>query len=117
MERSGVSALFRTICVALLALASGAARAQEVQGSLLVAVEDGTGGRVAGAEITLALAKSAFARSGKADERGEARFALLPPGTYHVAVEAGGFARKTTVIAVAVSGQPTLLIRLRLQRG
>jgi hypothetical protein len=101
------------MCVALLALtAGGAARAQQVQGSLLIAVEDGTGGRIAGAGVGLAQARSASTRSGKTDERGEVRFALLPPATYMVTVEAKWFARKEISTAVAVDGAPTLLIRL-----
>jgi hypothetical protein len=113
MNRQCRSPFLRTIYVALLALAaSGAARAQQVQGSLLVTVEDGTGGRIPGAGVALAQAKSPFTRSGKTDERGEARFALLPPGMYVVTVEVGGFARKTVSAAVAVNGAPTLSIRL-----
>jgi hypothetical protein len=112
MKHAGTSLLLRTLSVALLALAAGgAACPQQVQGSLLVTVEDSTGGRIAGAGVELA-AGSAFTRSGKTNERGEARFAQLPPGTYVVTVGAGGFARKEVSAAVAVNGAPTLLIRL-----
>jgi len=113
MNTTGRSGLLQIICVALLALgASSAARGQEVQGSLLIAVEDSSGGRVAGAQVALAQEKSAFARAGTADSHGEVRFALLPPGSYEVTVEARGFARKASIVAVAAGGAPTVLMRL-----
>lgn len=90
-------------------------RAQNPQGALLVAVEDVSGGRIAGAAITLALEKSALTRSSSTDDRGEALFVSLRPGTYAVVVDARGFAEKTARIAVAVSGQPTLVVVLQPQ--
>src|SRR6266849_257435 len=86
--------------------------AQNPQGSLLVAVEDATGGRIAGASVTVALEKSAVTRSGNSDTHGEARFDSLPPGTYMIAVRATGFVEKTTRVTVSVSSQATFAVIL-----
>lgn len=89
--------------------------AQNPRGSLLVTVQDSGGGRIAGANISLTQEKFAITRTGKADAQGEARFESLQPGTYTVTVDASGFAGKTAAVVVAVGGQPTLVMALKLQ--
>ena len=89
------------------------AHAQSPQATLLVAVQDVTGGRIAGATITLALERSALTRSFTTDDRGEALFASLSPGSYAIAVSARGFADSRSRLAVAVGSQPTLVVTLR----
>src|SRR5260370_2387656 len=89
--------------------------AQNPQGSLLVAVEDATGGRIAGAGVTVALEKSAVTGSGNSDTHGEARFDSLPPGTYMIAVRATGFVEKTTPVTVSASSHATFPGILRPQ--
>jgi Carboxypeptidase regulatory-like domain/TonB dependent receptor len=86
--------------------------AQNPRGSLLVAVEDATGGRIAGAGVTAALEKSAVTRSANTDTHGEARFDSLPPGTYTIAVRATGFVEKTSRVTVSVSSQATFAVIL-----
>ena len=86
--------------------------AQNPQGSLLVAVEDATGGRIAGAGVIVALEKSAVRRSGNTDSHGEAHFDSLPPGTYSIAIRATGFSEKTTRVTVSVSSQATFAVIL-----
>lgn len=93
-------------------LLSVAANGQSVQGWLLVAVEDSAGGRIAGAGVTITLEKLAFSRSANTDERGEARFDSLPPGTYSITVSASGFGEKTSHVAVAVSSHATFAVIL-----
>jgi hypothetical protein len=88
------------------------AAGQSVQGSLLVAVEDSAGGRIAGAGVTATLEKLGVSRSANTDERGEARFDSLPPGTYSIAVHATGFGDKTSRVSVAVSSQATFAVIL-----
>jgi opacity protein-like surface antigen len=102
---------FATLLFCLLSIA-WLSRAQNPQGSLLVAVEDSSGGRIAGAGITLSLEKSQMTRSANADTRGEAHFGSLPPGTYDITVRAPGFEEKTTRVSVAVSSQATFLVIL-----
>jgi len=89
--------------------------AQNPRGSLLVTVQDSSGGRVAGADVSVTQEKLAISRSGKADVQGEARFDSLEPGSYTVTVNAAGFAQKTTAVTVAVSSQPLLVVTLHPQ--
>jgi hypothetical protein len=96
-------------CALLLPVA---ALGQSVQGTLLVAVEDAAGGRIAGAGVTVTLEKLAVSRSANTDERGEVRFESLPPGTYSIAVRASGFGEKTSRVAVAVSSRATFAVIL-----
>src|SRR6202140_5329680 len=102
------------LCLALVlyALLPFAVLGQRVQGTLLVAVEDAAGGRVAGAGVTVTLEKAAVSRSATANERGEVRFESLPPGTYSIAVRATGFSEKTTRVTVSVSSQATFAVIL-----
>src|SRR6266404_652625 len=102
------------LCLALLlcALLPLAVSGQSVQGTLLVAVEDSAGGRIAGAGVTVTLEKAALSRSANTNDRGEVRFESLPPGTYSIAVHASGFAEKTSRVAVSVSSQATFAVIL-----
>src|SRR5712671_4598110 len=101
------------LSIVLLALTwPVAAWGQSVQGTLLVAVEDSAGGRIPGAGISVSLEKAAVSRSANTDERGEARFESLPPGTYTIAVHARGFGDKTSRVTVLVSSQATFAVIL-----
>ncbi len=107
----------RVVCFYLLfsLIAALAARAQDFRGSLLVTVEDSSGGRIPDAAVSLSLDKSGIVRTANSNARGEARFEGLQPGTYTVSVSAGGFAGKTMAVVVAVSSQPTLVVTLTPQ--
>src|ERR1700693_902711 len=96
-------------CALLLPLE---AMGQSVQGTLLVAVEDSEGGRIAGAGVTITLEKLGVSRSANTDQQGEARFGSLPPGTYSIAVRARGFGEKTSRVGVSVSSQATFAVIL-----
>jgi Carboxypeptidase regulatory-like domain len=96
----------------LCALLPVAMLGQSVRGTLLVAVEDSAGGRIAGAGVTVMLEKAGVSRSATTDERGEVRFESLPPGTYSIAVRASGFEEKTSRVAVSVSSQATFAVIL-----
>src|SRR5258708_491374 len=102
------------LCLALLlcALLPLAVSGQSVQGTLLVAVEDSAGGRIAGAGVTVTLEKAALSRSANTNNRGEVRVESLPPGTYSIAVRASGFEEKTSRVAVSVSSQATFAVIL-----
>ena len=112
------TSMARATCKAFLAMLAcalllpGAVLGQSVQGTLLVAVDDSKGGRIAGAGVTITLEKLGVSRSANTDERGEARFESLPPGTYSIAVQASGFGEKTSRVAVAVSSQATFAVIL-----
>jgi hypothetical protein len=103
---------FLSVALVLFPLAM---QAQNPRGSLLVAVQDSSGARVAGATVSVTQDKFAISRSGKADAQGETRFESLQPGNYAVTVDAAGFAEKTTAVVVAVSSQPVLVVTLSPQ--
>ncbi len=101
--------------VAALALFPLALRAQNPRGTLLVAVQDSSGARIAGANVSLTQDQFAISRASKADAQGETRFEALQPGNYTVTVKASGFAEKSTAVVVAVSSQPVLVVTLNPQ--
>ncbi len=94
------------MCVKLAALVlvtMSCAAAQDVQGTLVVRVKDGSGAVVPGAIVQVA------GRSGAADAAGEVAFANLPPGSYGVHVSWQGFS-EYDMPAVQVRGNsPTVL--------
>jgi hypothetical protein len=91
--------------------------AQEFRGSLLVTIQDTSGGRIPGTDVSVTQNEFAVTRTAKSNTRGEARFEALQPGTYAVAVGASGFTEKTATVVVAVGSQPTLVITLEPQSG
>jgi len=101
-----------SLTVLLCALLPFSLLGQSVQGTLLIAVEDSAGGRIAGAGVIVTLTKAALSRSATTNERGEVRFEALPPGMYSIAVRASGFEEKTSRVAVSVSSQATFAVIL-----
>jgi hypothetical protein len=82
----------RMACAALLALCLAAfaapAAAQVYTGRIDVTVTDSTGGVLPGVTVTIAGPQSATAVS---DDKGEAHFLNLAPGTYSVSAKVDGF--------------------------
>src|SRR5712692_8419271 len=116
LQPSKANIVFKGIRIfffASLAFLPFAVWAQNPRGSLLVTVQDSSGGRIAGANVSLKQEKFAITRTAKADAQGEARFESLQPGPYTVTVDASGFAGKTAAVVVAVSSQPTLAVTLK----
>jgi len=66
--------------------------AQNPRGALRGVIQDASGGRVPSAKISVRAAESSFQREITSDSRGEFRIDDLPPGAYHVKVQANGFA-------------------------
>src|SRR5262245_32723743 len=85
----------RVAALALLALLTLIANAQEVTGSLLGTVRDSNGSAVAGAKVTITDAeKKTVVRVVTANEGGEFSAPLLQAGIYDIAVEAAGFKKR-----------------------
>ncbi len=101
--------------ITALVLNPPSAQGQNPGGSLLVTVQDSSGARVAGANISVTQDRFAISRTGRADAQGETRFEALQPGSYTVKVNASGFAEKKTVVVVTVSSQPLLVVTLNPQ--
>ena len=100
---------------AVLALLPPVLHGQDPSGSLLVAVQDSSGARVAGASVSLSQEKFAVSRTSRADAQGETRFEPLQPGSYTVTVSATGFAESSAGVVVAVSSQPVVVVTLHPQ--
>jgi Carboxypeptidase regulatory-like domain/TonB dependent receptor-like, beta-barrel len=102
------------ILVALTALYAvpSVISAQELRGSLLVEVQDSSGGAIPAAQITLADENSATRLSQASDSRGEVHFPALSPGTYSLEVTAKGFAAQTQRVAISISARPSIRFML-----
>ena len=77
--------------------------AQNPRGTLRGEVQDASGGRIAGATITVQPKGSGLAAQATANERGEFRIGGLLPGPYAVTVAAPGFADASADVDVVVS--------------
>jgi len=77
--------------------------AQNNSGSLQGFVEDATGARVVGAAVQAELIGSALTRRSVSDARGDFSLQDLPPGPWHVTVDAVGFTTAASDVAVAIS--------------
>ncbi len=96
--------LLRSVTMALLAtLLSPAAFGQNPTGTLRGDVQDQTGGRVPAAAVAVQAVGSSLKRETKSDDHGEFRLSQLLPGTYHITVDAKGFAEAQADVAVVVS--------------
>jgi len=85
----------RVTALALLALLTLIANAQEVTGSLLGTVRDSSGATIAGAKVTITDAeKKAVVRVVTANAEGEFSAPLLQAGIYDIAIEATGFKKR-----------------------
>jgi outer membrane receptor protein involved in Fe transport len=89
--------------VLLTALLSIVAHAQNPTGTLRGDVQDQTGGRVPAATVTVQAVGSSLKRETTSDDHGEFRLSQLLPGTYHIVVDAKGFAEAQADVAVVVS--------------
>src|ERR1019366_2167291 len=100
-----------TICV--LTLLPFALRAQNATGSLLGEVQDASGARIKSANVVVTDNGSGVAHTATSDSRGQFRFPDLLPGTYHVAVNATGFAEASSDVTVQVRNVRDVLGTLR----
>ena len=104
--------LFLLTSFALLPLA---VFAQNPRGSLRGAVQDASGAAVPAARIAVQAADTSLQREVTSNDRGEFRIDDLPPGTYHLVVNAKGFAEARSEVKVAVSSVREMTVRLKLQ--
>jgi hypothetical protein len=105
------------VCFYLLLYCAGAlvAPAQEFRGSLRGAVQDASGAAVPSARIVVQAADSSLQREATSDDRGEFRIEHLLPGTYHLVVDAKGFAEVRSDVKVAVSSVREMTVRLKVR--
>src|SRR5688500_13472612 len=99
------------LCLLLLLSAVPASAQTLFQGRIDVVVHDPQGGVTPGATIEIA---GPVSQSRVTDERGEAHFLNLPPGTYRVTSELQGFRPYDNDRVTVASGAGTML-RITLQ--
>jgi hypothetical protein len=104
--------LSSTSFLLLTTLLSLAGYGQNPTGTLRGNVQDPKGARVASATIVVQSAGSSLKRETRADDHGEFRLSELLPGTYHVTVNAPGFAEAQADVAVIVSSGRDMTVTL-----
>jgi hypothetical protein len=93
------------------------AQSQNPTGSLRGEVQDSSGARLVGAQITVQSAESSFTRKVVADNRGEFRIEGLLPGAYHVVAAAKGFADAASDVNIAVTLVRDITVTLKPASG
>jgi hypothetical protein len=88
--------------------------AQTVTGAIRGVVEDPTSARVANASIDLKRTGSSLTRHVKADAHGEFRVEGLPPGSWHLDVNAAGFATASSNVNILVSSTQDVAVTMRV---
>jgi Carboxypeptidase regulatory-like domain/TonB dependent receptor len=89
------------------------APAQKFHGSLRGIVQDASQARVPSATIGLRAAESSVEVQATANEQGEFRVDNLAPGTYHLSVNAKGFAQALSDVTLMVSSVRDITITLQ----
>ena len=112
----GLPAAFPVSCMILtcLLLLPLPLVAQNPRGTLRGVVQDSSGARVPGAQVTVRETDSSLNREVLSDASGEFRIDELQPGLYHVTVQAKGFADATADVKVAVSSVREVTVTLNL---
>jgi hypothetical protein len=120
VQRSRQYSYRRSIICLIVSLAALAlvlslpARAQDGNSALQGLVEDLSGARIVGAEVTLTNPDNGFQSLAKTDGEGRFRFAMLAPGRYTVAVSAPGMSTsRQSGLELHVGGSLQLQFRLR----
>lgn len=111
-----MSALVKTsfrVALLLVLLAPLVLKAQNPRGALRGVVEDASGARVAGAKVDVKELGAVQARKAVTDKRGEFRLEDLPPGPYHVTVNAGGFGEAAADVQVVIGSVVEAIVRLK----
>src|SRR6266699_4567631 len=107
-----LSVLFLFVSLALLPFVL---LAQNPRGALRGVVQDGSGAAIPSARIVVQAADTSLHREFTSNDRGEFRIDDLLPGTYHLVVNANGFAEARSDVRVAVSSVREMTVRLKLQ--
>jgi hypothetical protein len=108
----------RTLALVLVFLVGPAGRARaQIVGSLSGSLVDDTGAMIPAADVTLVNEASKAVRRTASNSDGFFTFAAVPPGTYTVRVEMGGFTRtEVTGIQIRI-GDSRTLGRIKLPVG
>ncbi len=88
--------------------------AQTVTGAIRGVVEDPSAARIANATIDLQRSGSSLTRHVTADAHGEFRVEGLPPGSWHLSVNATGFATASSDVNILVSSTQHVTVTMRV---
>ncbi len=102
--------------LALSLIFVGAAQAQSGRATVKGLVKDQQGNVVAGATVTLSDQNKNFSRTQTSNQDGVYVFTAIPPGTYRIEVEAGGF-KKTVISDVQAAVDTTIDVDAALEVG
>jgi len=102
------------LCCAILPLfLAGHMSAQNSTGTLLGEVQDSKGARIPSASVAINTPDQKIRRQATTNSRGEFRFESLLPGTYHVVVNASGFAQASDDVPVRITSAQDILVTLQ----
>lgn len=112
---AAIPAIGLAILVSLIALLAicPSALAQTPTGSLRGVVQDGNGGRVRSAKVSVQAVGSDVLRTTQSDDHGAFRLDELAPGVYLVVVEASNFSPATSNVTIVVSGVKDVTVTLQ----
>lgn len=115
-HKGGRSTGFVCLLTVALLLGSGASWAQDGStGAIRGVTVDASGGRVAGAQVTVTHVATSVARQTSTDSDGRFAVELVPPGDYSIRVEAPGMAPLVrTAVHVDVGGAVELEFALKV---
>ncbi len=104
------------LIAALLSLTFQPANAQILYGGLVGEVTDATSAAIPGAKVAILHVATGTSRESTTNESGTFRFPTIPPGTYTVTVQAGGF-RAFSQSGVEVTVNNLTRVDTRLELG
>ena len=108
------SVLWLCLSVGLLAHAEALAQSQATTAEINGRVNDAQGGVLPGATVTAHSDATGYSRTVTTNEEGLYTIALLPPGTYDVTAELGGFTPAKRAITLTVGATVTLNYALQI---
>ena len=104
----------RPVLAVLLLSAPVCAHTQTVSGAIRGVIEDATFARIASASVDLQRSGSSLTRRVLADAHGEFRVEGLPPGSWHLNINAAGFATASADVDIFVSSTQDLTVTMRI---
>jgi outer membrane receptor protein involved in Fe transport len=87
--------------------------AQTPEGAIVGVVNDASGAKIAGAQVTASSTASGVDRGATSDKRGGFTIEFLPPGSYRVTVSSPGFDPAVSTVTLAAGYSQAIAVTLR----